>query len=200
MRESLTTSLLKHISTIMEPTNDGGVVLSIFLMVAAISYALFSCIALYERSSAAATTSEGANLRLLRMLSGFANLSNSCIHVLLTIYMKANETNLSDYWLEERKLGGIEGPVGLVILNLAAAISALHHNKMTFPLYWNTFVACAGTLIPIVWLRFIKEGMACWPYEIVFIWCWIFAMELTAVSCSVTHFAIEQSGDKQKAT
>ena len=99
----------------MEPTNDGGVVLSLFLMVVAISYAFFSCIALYERSSAA-TASEGANLRLLRMLSGFANLSNSCIHVLLTIYMKANETNLSDYWLEERKLGGIEGPVGLVIL------------------------------------------------------------------------------------
>eukprot|EP00984_Skeletonema_dohrnii_P003958 scaffold1355_cov106-Skeletonema_dohrnii-CCMP3373.AAC.2 len=70
---------------------------------------------------------------------------------------------------------------------------------MTFPLCWNTFVACAGTFIPIVWLRFIKEGLACWPYEVIFIWFWIFAMELTAVSCSVTHFAIERSGDKEKA-
>lgn len=182
----------------MEPTNEGGVVLSLFLMVAAISYALFSCIALYERSTAS-TASESTTLRLLRKLSGFANLSNSFVHILLSVYMKANESNLSEYWIEERKLGGIEGPVGLVILNLAAAISALLYNKMTVPLYWNTFVACAGTLIPVVWLRFVKEGMACWPYEIVFIWFWIFAMELTAVSCSVTHFALERSGCKEKA-
>lgn len=181
----------------MEPTNDGGVVLSLFIMVAAISYALFSCIALYERCTAGAA-SEATTLRLLRKLSGFANLGNSFIHILLAIYMKANETNLSEYWLEERKLGGIEGPVGLAILNLVVAISALLHNKMTLPLYWNAFVACAGTLVPIVWLRFIKEGLACWPYEIVFIWLWIFAMELTAVSCSVTHFAIERSGFKEK--
>ena len=120
----------------MEPTNDGGVVLSLFLMVTSISYALFSCIAIYERS-AATTAAESATLRLLRKLSGFANLSNSFIHILLTVYMKANESNLSEYWIEERKLGGIEGPVGLVILNLAAAISALLHNKMTVPLYWN---------------------------------------------------------------
>eukprot|EP00574_Skeletonema_japonicum_P004200 CAMPEP_0201728864 /NCGR_PEP_ID=MMETSP0593-20130828/17269_1 /ASSEMBLY_ACC=CAM_ASM_000672 /TAXON_ID=267983 /ORGANISM="Skeletonema japonicum, Strain CCMP2506" /LENGTH=135 /DNA_ID=CAMNT_0048221089 /DNA_START=40 /DNA_END=444 /DNA_ORIENTATION=- len=135
----------------MEPSNDGGVVLSLFLMVAAISYALFSCIALYEQSAAPTAASKGATLRLLRKLSGAANLGNSLIHILLTVYMKANETNLSQYWLEERKLGGIEGPVGLAILNLAAAISALLHNKMTFPLYWNVFVACAGTLIPVVW-------------------------------------------------
>ena len=183
----------------MEPINDGGVVLSLFLMVAAIGYALFSCITIYDRCTSAATTSEGSTLRLLKLLSGSANFGNSFIHILLIIYMKANETNLSDYWLEERKLGGIEGPVGLAILNFGAAISALFYNKMTFPLCWNAFVACAGTFIPIVWLRFIKEGLACWPYEVIFIWFWIFAMELTAVSCSVTHFAIERSGDKEKA-
>lgn len=70
-------------------------------------------------------------------------------------------------------------------LNLAAAMSALQHdNKMTFSIYWNAFVACAGTFVPIVWLRFITEGLACWPYEVLFIRFWIFVMELTAVSCS----------------
>ena len=184
----------------MESTNDGGVVLSLVLMVAAISYALFSCITIYDRCTASNTASEGSTIRLLKLLSGSATFGNSFIHILLIIYMKANETNLSDYWLEERKLGGIEGPVGLAILNFGAAMSALLHNKMTFLLYWNAFVACAGTFVPIVCLRFIQEGLTCWPYEVIFIWFWIFAMELTAVSCSVTHFAIERSGRKEKAS
>ena len=198
-RYALSIKRERDTSSMMEPINDGGVVLSLFLMVAAIGYALFSCITIYDRCTSAATASEGSTLRLLKLLSGSANFGNSFIHIVLIIYMKANETNLSDYWLEERKLGGIEGPVGLAILNFGAAISALFYNKMTFPLCWNAFVACAGTFIPIVWLRFIKEGLACWPYEVIFIWFWIFAMELTAVSCSVTHFAIERSGDKEKA-
>eukprot|EP00985_Skeletonema_marinoi_P026581 scaffold20692_cov147-Skeletonema_marinoi.AAC.31 len=93
-------------------------------MVAAISHALFSCITIYDQCTSAATASKGSTLRLLMLLSGSANFGNSFVHILLIIYMEANEKNLSDYWLEERKLGGIEGPVGLAILNFGAAISA----------------------------------------------------------------------------
>eukprot|EP00984_Skeletonema_dohrnii_P003959 scaffold1355_cov106-Skeletonema_dohrnii-CCMP3373.AAC.3 len=93
----------------MEPTNNGGVVLSLFLMVAAISCALFSCITIYDRCTSAATASKatasnGSTLRLLKLLSGSANFGNSFIHILLIIYMKANETNLSDYGLRKVNL------------------------------------------------------------------------------------------------
>jgi uncharacterized membrane protein len=73
-------------------------------------------------------------------------------------------------------------------------MSAIQFDKMTFPLIWNVFVAFIGTLVPMVWLRFISVGLASWPYEVVFIWFVIFFMELTAVTASVTHFAIERWG------
>ena len=70
---------------------------------------------------------------------------------------------------------------------------------MIFPLVWNTFVAFVGTLIPLVWLRFVNVGMSSWPYEVVFMWFVIFYMELCAVTSSVTHyFLLGENGDKTK--
>ena len=179
----------------MEPVNDGGIVASIFFMAAAISFAIFNAVALYESSTRTDTNNE--NARLLRLLSGWANLGNSFIHILLTIYTLSNSNNESEYWVEERKLGGIEGPVGLVVINFLAGMSALKGYGMTFPVGWNSFVAVAGTFLPIVWPRFLEEGLASWPYTIVFIWFAIFFFELTAVTCSVAHFAVVRSGSNK---
>ena len=78
-----------------------------------------------------------------------------------------------------------------MILNTAVGLHSLRGGGPTPALCWNVFVAFAGTLIPLVWLRFVEEGLATWPYVIVFIWLAIFAMELTAVSCSVTWWMLK---------
>ena len=134
----------------------------------------------------------------LRKLSGIANLGNALLHILLIIYTISNYENNSEYWLEERKLGGIEGLVALTIINSISSLSALYFKHMTFPLVWNTFVAFVGTLIPLVWFRFVSVGMVSWPYEVVFIWFMIFYMELCAVTSSVTHFLLGDGGNKTK--
>ena len=67
---------------------------------------------------------------------------------------------------------------------------------MAFPVGWNVFVACFGSFMPIVWPRFLAEGLSSWPYVIVFIWCNIFFMELTALVASVTHYAVGGAAKK----
>lgn len=69
---------------------------------------------------------------------------------------------------------------------------------MKFPLIWNSFVIVAGVLIPIVWLRFVEEGLTSWPYTIIFIWFLIFALELTAFTGSVTHYALVSAANESK--
>ena len=171
----------------MEAANDGGVVLALFFMAGTIAVVIFSVVIYFESCTRSTTD---ADPRLIRLISGWANIGNSAIHILLTIYMLSNANNESEYWVEERKLGGVEGPVGLAVLNFAAGYSALTNYGMKFPLGWNSFVAVFGTLVPIVWLRFLETGLTAWPYTIVFIWFAIFWFELTAVTCSVAHYAI----------
>ena len=169
--------------------NDGGIIVSLFLMVATLSYAMFSAVAYYDRFTPQ-NSSNPSNLILL--LSGWANIGNSAIHVLLVIYMLSNGDNTSAYWLKERELGGIEGPVFLAVLNGAAGLFALRGYTMMFPLVWNSFVVVTGTLLPIVWPRFLSEGLSDWPYTVIFIWFVIFSMELTAFTASVTHHAVSK--------
>jgi hypothetical protein len=168
--------------------NDGGVVVSLFLMVAAMAFALITAVTFYAHTSS--KTKDPS--RLPRLLSGWANIGNSVIHILLIVITKANENNESEYWVKERALGGIEGPAVITLLNFAAGMFALRDGNMAFPLGWNSFVAVAGTLLPIVWPRFIYEGLETWPYIVIFIWFVVFAMELlTAFTSSVVHFALK---------
>ena len=150
--------------------NDGGVVVSLFFMVAAIAYAMFTAVAYYTNAVPAKARVKNDPTLLVRLLSGWANIGNAVIHAMLVIYMKANEDNPSEYWVKERDLGGIEGPVFLLLLNLTAGLVALRGGSMKFPFGWNSFVACAGSFLPVVWPRFLAEGLATWPYIIIFIW------------------------------
>ena len=168
--------------------NDGGIVVSLFLMAGAILYAMLSAVSYYEKNS-----KKGGAARLPRLCSGWANMGNSIVHVLLVAYILSNSDNQSEYWVKERKLGGVEGPVFLALLNFAAGYFALHGWRMTFSIGWNAFVAVTGTFLPVVWPRFVAEGLRMWPYTIVFIWFAIFAFELTAFVASMTYFALGSS-------
>ena len=79
-----------------------------------------------------------------------------------------------------------------MILNTAVGLYSLRGGGPKPALCWNVFVAFAGTLIPLVWLRFVEEGLATWPYVVVFIWLAIFAMELIAVTFSVTWWTLNR--------
>ena len=137
---------------------------------------------------------------LARVLSAWSNIGNSVVHLLLIIYIKVNEGNESAYWLKERELdpNPAAGPIGLTILNFAAGMCSAHRKYPKFPLVWNSFVVVAGTFIPLVWLRFLEEGLSTWPYFIVFVWFMIFAMELSAFSTSWTYYLIQTKDPESK--
>jgi len=178
-------------------TTDGGIVLSLFLMVAAITYAMFASIKTYVNHKAK-NDIETPTQTLVRIFSAWANIGNSIVHVLLIVYIKANEGNDSAYWVREKELeaDGIGGPVGLAVLNFAAGMLSMHNKRLMFPLVWNSFVIIAGTFLPLVWLRFVEEGLSTWPYFIIFVWFAIFAMELSAFATSWTLYAIRSNAPK----
>lgn len=78
-----------------------------------------------------------------------------------------------------------------MVINSAVGLYSLKGGGPKPAVCWNVFVALAGTLIPMVWLRFIEVGLATWPYVIIFIWLSIFAMELTAVTSSITWWLLK---------
>lgn len=178
--------------------NDAGVVVVLFLMVAAIAYAVFTCVAHYAQVTA--RFNETKDRRVLRLISGFANVGNGLIHAILVCYMKANEDNNSAYWVTERELGGVEGPAGLMMINTTVGLLALLYGDKFRKLScgWNAFVAVVGTAVPVVWHRFLAEGLTTWPHVPIFIWFFIFIMELTAFTTSVTWCALPWPVDKAK--
>lgn len=127
------------------------------------------------------------------MISSAANIGNGLIHFILTIFMMSNAENDSPYWVAERELGGVEGPVGLMIINTTVGILAMYQSSVKLSLFWNVFVAITGTFVPIVWPRFLSIGLSSWPYEVIFIWWFIFAMELAAVASSVTWYLLKKA-------
>lgn len=80
----------------------------------------------------------------------------------------------------------------------AAGIANISSRAVKLPLLRNSFVVSTGVLIPMVWLQFVEEGLASWPYTIIFIWFLIFAFELTAFTCSVTNYALISAVNKPK--
>ncbi|KAL7544433.1 hypothetical protein ACHAWF_007812 [Thalassiosira exigua] len=175
--------------------NDGGVVLTLFLMAASIASAMFSCVLFYAREGHRSERGAKDKQRVMRLLSGFANLGNAAIHLVLVVYIKANETNTAAYWLKERELGGIEAPCALGAINLLVGASALRRSQNVggspmLSLGWNGFVVAAGTFVPDVWHRFLSEGLLEWPHVPVFVWFFIFFMELGAFATSATWWAL----------
>lgn len=177
--------MVRQLAAVAAP-NDGGIVATLFLMVGAISYALFSAVSMY----AALSSRSKDETRLLRLLSGCANVSNGVVHLLLVVLMYSKSESTDPFYVAELK-EGYGSLIGLMTINTAVGIHSLKGGRPTAALCWNGFVALAGTFIPMVWLRFFETGLASWPYVIVLLWFGIFFMELTAVTCSATWYALE---------
>jgi hypothetical protein len=178
---------------------EGGIVVSLFLMVAAITFATYASVTTYVQNTKPDSTETPVQTQV-RMLAASANLANCIIHLLLIMYMNANAGSDEPYWAHEREIGadGIGGPVFLAIFNFAAGICSLKKYSYKFPLGWNSFVIFAGTMIPLVWQRFLDDGMASWPYIITFIWFAIFSAELTAFATSLTYYLLVTDKSKQE--
>ena len=84
-------------------------------------------------------------------------------------------------------------------INLVVGIIALRKGDSCRMLSagWNSFVAVLGTALPIVWHRFFAEGLTAWPHVVVFIWFFIFFMELTAFTTSLTWCALSGANGKK---
>lgn len=171
------------------PPNDGGIVLTLFLAAGTVAVLTFGCVAVY----AFATNIPGkgnAGRRAARLVSGAANVGNSVVHVLLIAYMLANAETQSDYWRRERELGGVEAPAALAAVNFVVGLVAVFADFNALSLLWNLFVVAAGCLVPLVWPRFLEEGLDSWPYPAILIWFCIFFMESAAAACALTWWAI----------
>ena len=177
--------------------NDGGAVVTLFLMVAALAYVTFTAVTFYAHATTNVATANVANARerrLTRLLSAWANVGNSLVHALLVIYITANDESATTYWIKERELGGVAGPVVLCAINFCVGLHALRGDRpLLLSLGWNSFVAVSGTLVPIVWPRFINEGFTAWPHIAILLWFAIFACELTGLAASVTWFALNKN-------
>ena len=182
--------------------NDGAVVTCLFFMAVAIALTLFNAVNYYFHNPPAFVnrTSGMTPLplakHLMRLLSGWANVGNSVAHAMLVVYMKSNAINPATYWMKERELGGIEGPVILLLINLLIGLASIQSSKkwpMKVALGWNSFAAVLGIFLPVVWPRFLEEGLTTWPYIVIFIWFMIFTMELTALITSATYYLMEKA-------
>ena len=113
-------TIMKGTAASPQPT-DGGVVLTLFLCVAAITYAMFSAIKLFV---GAKYPKERNERRLVRLLSGSANFGNGIVHALLIAVLYANRNSSINFYVKELE----EGYAG------TRARSAQHANGLLFEL------------------------------------------------------------------
>ena len=123
-------------------------------------------------------------------------MGNGVAHAPLTLYILANAGRSDHFFVKERELGGLEGPGALALIKVAVGLLSIKARWLLLSFGWNCFVAILGTLLPIVWPRFLSQGLNTWPTIIIFIWFVIFAMELIAAAASATWFALAKAGRK----
>ena len=51
----------------------------------------------------------------------------------------------------------------------------------------------AGSLLPVVWPKFLDVGLASWPYLAIFLWLFIYAFESTGFFFSAVAFSLKDA-------
>ena len=176
-------------------TNDGGVVVALVLLVAALSGVFFGAVALYSSADIVLTGEQRQKSvrarRLARLLSGWANVGNAVVHVVLVAMFLTETERYKVYFPDEAVMP--VGPIALVLVNAIVGRATLKGGGIQLGLAWNSFAAVMGTVIPMVWPKFIDFGLANWPYPVIFLWLCIFACESTALFFSAVAFALKDA-------
>jgi len=182
------------------PQNDGGIVVALVLLMAALCTVMFGALSVYVSADNVLTpeqkTKSNYARRLARLLSGWANVGNAVTHAYLIIMLMTDQDKYKPFFPDE-----VESPVGpaaLMIINGLVGRSTLKGGGLILSMCWNCFVAVAGSLLPVVWPKFIDVGMAQWPYLAIFLWLAIYAFESTAFFFSCVAFALKDVIAKPK--
>lgn len=174
--------------------NDGGIVATLALLVIALDAVFFSAIALYASADIVLTMKQKQKTirarRLARLLSGWANVGNAAVHVLL-ITMLMTDTHRYSAFFPAAKMP--IGPAALLLVNAIVGARTLNGGGLVLALAWNSFVAVAGSCVPIVWPKFFDVGLSTWPYPAIFLWLNIYAFECAAFFFSVVAFALRNA-------
>ena len=177
------------------PRNDGGLVVALLLLVAALAYGVITAVSTYAHGKvdrfAAAASKEGKEARLARLLSGWANICNAIVHCILVLAISSDRETYLAAGMDDAD--DLTGATVLAGLNCLVGLNSLMRDGRRTAFAWNVFIIVAGTLIPLVWAKFFSVGLATWPYIAIFLWLGIFAFESTGFFASVTWFAL---GDK----
>ena len=83
-------------------------------------------------------------------------------HAPLTLYILANAGRSDHFFVKERELGGLEGPASLTLINVAVDLLSIKARWLILSGDRDCFVAILGTLLPIVWPRFLSQGLNTW--------------------------------------
>ena len=161
--------------------NDGGVVVALVVLVGALAMTMVGALSLYA----------SRNVLLARLLCGWANVANAVIHVLLMVLLRSDTERFLKAGIDDAD--NLVGPGVLMLLNLVVGARSLRGAGPTAAFAWNLFIAVSGSLLPVVWLAFLDEGLARWPYPLVFLWLGIYAFESMGFFCSCAWFALRDA-------
>jgi hypothetical protein len=163
------------------PENNGGVVVALVALAGWLGIGTICALSLYASRS----------VTLARLISGWSNFANAAVHALLIVLLATDtERFLKAGIIDADKLGG---PFGLMLINGLIGVRTLRGAGPNLAFGWNTFVAIAGSLVPMVWLTFFDVGLATWPYPIIFLWFCIYVFESTAFLTSAVWFALKDA-------
>lgn len=91
---------------------DGGLVVALVLLVAAIAYALFSSVAVY--AAATASAAEGKEKKTARLLSGVANVGNAVVLAIMMYYLYLSRNSDDPYIIAE--IASVDNVLTLVVV------------------------------------------------------------------------------------
>jgi len=175
--------------------NDGGVVVALVLLMAALAAVFFAAITLYSSCDIVLSKEQKEKSvrarRLARLLSGWSNIGNAVVHLLLIITFLSDTERYKMFFPDEAETP--IGPALLLVVNGLVGRSTLKGGGLTIALAWNSFVAVMGSLIPMVWPKFIDVGLSTWPYVAIFLWLGIWTFESTAFFFSVVAYSLKDA-------
>ena len=171
------------------PSENGSVLIVLFMMAIILALGTMGSVSLYVEATLNPQAAK-YNKKRVTLMAGWANVANALTHLILVILLLSSKQRLIEAGIEDAE--DISGPVFLLLINGAVGWRTLSGAGPIVAFGWNVFVAITGTLVPLVWPRFVNTGLAEWPYPLVFMWLLIFVFESMAFFSSAVWLALKK--------